>query len=201
MTTIATSEIKTAKYNPISRTENIGPLLKSIKSFGILLPLVIDSDNNLIDGHRRLASAKKLKLEKVPVLKIDSKLSKDKAYEIINTNSKKITAKDMIFIHINGGTVPTRALNQINLLEEIVGMDGLKKLATVNATYHVLDTAYRIRKYCHETSEVFLKKTIFWLANHNMGFAARRAMVEVKVKKEVLTRAIAVNRPLKPNYV
>lgn len=199
MQTILTSEIKTAKYNPKSRAELIGPLVKSIKEFGIIIPLIVDSEKNLIDGHRRLASAKKLKLEKVPVIQIDSKLSKDKAYEVINTNSKKITNKDFIYIHVNGGSVPSRVLGQINLIEEIVGTDGLKKLGDRGVSYRVLDVAYRIRKYCRDSNETFLKKTVFWLGFHNMSFAVRRAM-EQGVKKDVISRAIATNRPLKVKY-
>lgn len=193
------SEIKTAKYNPRKREDLIGPLIKSIKEFGIIVPLIVDAEHNLIDGHRRLASAKKLKMEKVPCLQVDSKLSKDKAYEIINTHSKKITNKDFIFIHVNGGSVPNRALNQINLIEEIVGADKLKKLGEIGTSYRILDYAYRIRKYCHDDSESFLKKVVLWLAFHNMSFAVRRAM-DTRVKKEVIARAIAVNRPLKIKY-
>lgn len=199
ITQIRTSEIKTAKYNPKMRAEQIAPLVKSIKEFGIIIPLVVDADKNLIDGHRRLASAVRLKLEKVPTIQMDPKISKDKAYEIVNATSKKLTAKDWIYIHVNGGSVPRKPLNQINLLEELVGPDHLKKLGAIGASYRVLDYAYRIRKYCHDTSETFLKKAVLWLAYNNMSFAVRRAM-DARVKKEVITRAIAVNRPLKLKY-
>jgi len=199
METIKVSEIKPAKYNPKLRTEKLGGLVKSIKDYGIIMPLLIDGDGNLIDGHRRLESAKKLKIEKVPVIRIDSKIPKDQAFEIVNTVSKKISSGDMIYIFVNGGHVGTRALNQINQLIEIIGDDGLKKLAHLNASYHVLDYALRVRKYCHEKTEAFLKRTIFWLATNKMGFTVRRAM-EANVKREVIIRAIANNRPLKPTF-
>lgn len=196
---ILTSVIKPAKYNPKGRAEHVNQLTKSIKEFGIIMPLIIDGDKNLIDGHRRLASAKKLKLEKVPVIQMDSKLSKDKAYEIINTTSKKISNHDLIFIHINGGSIPRRALIQIQQLEEIVGADGLKKLGERGATYTVLKYALSVRKYCGEKSDLFLKKTVFWLVYHKMIYAVRRAM-EGNVKKDTIHRAISSNRPLKIKY-
>ena len=200
LNSIKTSEIKTAKYNPKARTEQINQLVKSIKEFGIIMPLVVDAENNLIDGHRRLASAKQLKLEKVPVVQIGGNLAKDKAYEIINTTSKKISNHDLIYIHINGGSIPRRALVKINLLEEVVGSDGLKKLGDKGATYTVLTYAWQVQKYCGEKdSKTFLKRAIFWLVDNKMIYSVRRAM-EQKVKKEVISRAIAVNRPLKIKY-
>lgn len=163
------------------------------------MPLIIDADKNLIDGHRRLASAKILKMSKVPVVQMDSKLSKDKAYEIINSTSKKISNHDLIFIYVNGGSVPKRALNQITQLEEIVGSEGLKKLGERGATYTVLKYAWIVRKYCGETSDSFLRKTVFWLIDNKMIYAVRRAM-EAKAKKEIISKAIALGRPLKVKY-
>lgn len=199
MELVLTSSINPAKYNPKGRTEHVNQLTKSIKEHGIIIPLIIDSNKNLIDGHRRLASAKALKLDKVPVIKMDSKLSKDKAYEIINSTSKKISNHDLIFIYVNGGSVPKRALNQITQLEEIVGSEGLKKLGERGATYTVLKYAWIVRKYCGETSDSFLKKTVFWLIDNKMIYAVRRAM-EAKAKKDVISKAIALGRPLKIKY-
>lgn len=200
VTSLKTSEIKTAKYNPKTRVDQITQLVKSIKEYGIIMPLVIDPDNNLIDGHRRLASAKKLRIDKVPVVQIGGTLSKDKAYEIINTTSKKISGHDFIYIHINGGSVPKRAVVKINLLQEVVGDDGLKKLADKGATYNVLNYSLMVQKYCgKKNNDTFLKRTIFWLVDNKMIYSVRRAM-ESKVKKEVIERAIAVGRPLKIKY-
>lgn len=200
ITQVITSEIKTAKYNPKARVEHLGTLMKSIKEFGIIMPLVIDADKNLIDGHRRLASAKLLKMAKVPVVQINGNLAKDKAYEIINTTSKRISNHDFIYIHINGGSIPKRALNKINLLEEVVGTDGLKKLGDKGVTYTVLDCALMVQKYCSErNNNTFLKRAIFWLSDNKMIYAVRRAM-ESKVKKETIQRAVAVGRPLKIKY-
>jgi hypothetical protein len=197
---ILTSELKSAKYNPKTRVEQIAPLLRSIKEFGIIVPLIVDDENNLIDGHRRLASAKKLKLEKVPVVRIDNAITKDKAFEIVNTNLKKISAKDMIYIYLNGGTVSNRVMNHIIKIEEVVGADGLKKLSNQNASYRIMDVAWRVRKYCQQgNNDTFLKRVIFWLADNSMTFPVRRAM-EAKVSRDTIQKAIAVNRPLKVTY-
>jgi site-specific DNA-methyltransferase (adenine-specific) len=45
--------------------------MESIKQFGFAQPLVVDKDNVLIIGHCRLIASKRLKLDKVPVVKMD----------------------------------------------------------------------------------------------------------------------------------
>ena len=48
--------------------EQIDKIASSIKNYGFVQPLVIDSENEVIIGHGRLEAAKKLKLDKVPVV-------------------------------------------------------------------------------------------------------------------------------------
>ena len=45
--------------------------MESIQQFGFAQPLVVDKDNTLIIGHCRLIAAKRLKMEKVPVLRME----------------------------------------------------------------------------------------------------------------------------------
>lgn len=196
---LETSKIKPAKYNPKSRTEKLNGLVKSIKEHGIIIPLIVDSENNLVDGHRRLASAKLLKMEKVPTIKIENKISKDLAYEVVNTNAKRISPGEYIFIHLNGGSVPRIVLNQIELMTELVGEDGVKKLGDIGASWRILDAAYRVAKYCHNLDNKFRKKIVFWLAFNKMTFQVRRAM-DQRVNNEIIKKAIALNRPLKVKY-
>lgn len=197
--TESTVSIKTAKYNPKNRTAQTTQLLKSVKSFGILVPLIIDGNKNLIDGHRRLFVAKKLKLKNVPIIEIPSALSKEKAYEIINTTSKKISNHDLLFIYINGGSVPDRVVPYIKDLEKVVGSAGLVRLAERSATYTVIKYAKVIQKYCRTYDEQFLRKIVFWLIDNKMIYYARRAM-EAKVSSSVIQSAIKKNKPLTISY-
>lgn len=47
---------------------DIDDLVQSIRDIGLLQPLVVDPDNNLIAGQRRLAACRKLGMEDVPVI-------------------------------------------------------------------------------------------------------------------------------------
>jgi len=71
--TIKTSDIKpylnnAKKHDP----KQIDLVAKSIKKFGFVQPLVVDSDNVLIIGHCRLASALKLGITEVPAIRMEN---------------------------------------------------------------------------------------------------------------------------------
>ena len=49
----------------------VDAVASSIKNFGFKVPIVIDSNNEIINGHTRLKAAQKLGLETVPVIVAD----------------------------------------------------------------------------------------------------------------------------------
>lgn len=60
---------RNAKKHDAKQIKNVA---KSIKQFGFAQPIVIDKDNNVIIGHCRLLASKKLKMEKVPCVKMEN---------------------------------------------------------------------------------------------------------------------------------
>lgn len=46
-------------------------MASSIKNFGFKVPIVIDNQNEIVNGHTRLKAAKKLGLDEVPVIVAD----------------------------------------------------------------------------------------------------------------------------------
>jgi len=54
--------------NPRQIESSVGPVAKSIEEFGFLVPMVINEKNVVLSGHARLAAAKSLGLDKVPVI-------------------------------------------------------------------------------------------------------------------------------------
>lgn len=57
--------------NPRNNDEAVDAVASSIKNFGFKVPIVVDSNNEIINGHTRLKAAKKLGLETVPVIVAD----------------------------------------------------------------------------------------------------------------------------------
>lgn len=61
-------KVKPYERNPRNNKEAVEKVANSIKEFGFKQPIVVDADNVIIAGHTRLLAAKKLGLDKVPVV-------------------------------------------------------------------------------------------------------------------------------------
>ncbi len=59
--------------NPRKNEKAVAAVAKSIKEFGILQPLVIDSDGTLVAGHTRLLACLELGVERVPCVRAHDK--------------------------------------------------------------------------------------------------------------------------------
>lgn len=69
---ITTDTLKPAHYNPRTITEaQINALRRSIAEFGMVEPIVVNSDNTIIGGHQRFYAAKELGLKEVPCVRVD----------------------------------------------------------------------------------------------------------------------------------
>ena len=60
--------IRNAKKHDKTQIDNVA---QSIKEFGIVQPIVVDKDNNIIIGHCRALACKKLNIKEVPVVKLE----------------------------------------------------------------------------------------------------------------------------------
>ena len=60
--------MRNAKKHDKIQIDNVAA---SIKEFGIIQPIVVDKDNNIIIGHCRALACKKLKINEVPVVKLE----------------------------------------------------------------------------------------------------------------------------------
>ena len=70
----------------IARThseEQITQLAGSIRTFGFMVPVLIDKDGSIIAGHARVLAARKLGLERIPVIVVEHLTESEKrAYAI-----------------------------------------------------------------------------------------------------------------------
>lgn len=72
------TEINIEELKPYERNtkkheqKQIDNLAESIKQFGFIQPIVIDKDNCVVIGHCRLLAAKKLEMQTVPAVCVDS---------------------------------------------------------------------------------------------------------------------------------
>ncbi|HEP1259640.1 TPA: ParB N-terminal domain-containing protein [Streptococcus pyogenes] len=90
------SEITPYKNNPRNNDEAVGPVAESIKEFGFKVPIVVDKNGEIINGHTRYKAAQKLGLEIVPVIVADD-LSEEqiKAFRLADNKVSEIAIWDL----------------------------------------------------------------------------------------------------------
>lgn len=70
MEMVETEKIRPSEKNEKRHTEQqIHRIARSIRKFGFVQPLVVDGKDGLIIGHARLLAARRLRMEKVPVIR------------------------------------------------------------------------------------------------------------------------------------
>lgn len=92
---IKISEVNPYGKNPRKNDDGVEAVANSIKEFGWQQPIVVDKDNVIIVGHTRYKAAKKLGMDKVPVV-VASDLSDEqvKAYRLADNKTGELTDWD-----------------------------------------------------------------------------------------------------------
>ena len=91
-------KLSVAEYNPRAINEKSFTKLKeSIKEFGIIKPLILNGENNILTaGHQRTRAIKDLVISKVPVIKLQNISKSDEImfnlfHNSIETNTSKVS--------------------------------------------------------------------------------------------------------------
>ena len=88
-------ELKPYENNPRDNTKAIDKVEASIKKFGFLVPIVINTDGVLVTGHTRLEAAKRLGIGRVPcVLAEDLTTAEECAYRIVDNKTAEMSDWD-----------------------------------------------------------------------------------------------------------
>lgn len=87
------STLKFAEYNPrvISKKEFAG-LVKSIQTFGLVDPVIINADNTIIGGHQRTRAAAQAGYEQVPAVRLHLSKAAERKLNVV-LNSQAISGK------------------------------------------------------------------------------------------------------------
>ncbi len=87
--------------------EQLSKLKKSIRAFGMMVPIVVDADYQILAGHGRFAACKDLGMEAVPTIKVDH-LSEEQMRAFMLADNKiaegsawdiKILKEELQFLH------------------------------------------------------------------------------------------------------
>lgn len=189
-------EIHPAGFNPAARTDTRATraLMADIRGRGILVPLIVGRDNILADGHRRLACAKALGIQRVPVVRYDAPA--EELYTI-NTTARPLRTSDWFAAYAQGlapGSVNNKTARDILEIERLIGNDAARAMAARGRSPHILTWARRAAIYCNDPTDEFVREALRWLDECNQQFALRKALdVPPTIPPETLKMAI-VNR-------
>lgn len=189
-------QVKPAPYNPALRTDAtvLSGLLRSIEKYGIIDPLLVTSGGYLIDGHRRLECAKQLGYKSVPVTVTDFK-ERDVAFETCNSTSRKLSAREVSYVYLHGGTVSPAALKKVRQIETLIGRKRFRVFAESYISISTLSAAKRIARYVGNKRLSFLRKSFFWLIDNKQNYIVRKAMEDL-IDPLALAKSIRQNKPL-----
>lgn len=121
------SEIKPYFNNPRDNESAVSPTMESIKRYGFVKPIVVDSSGVIIVGHTRYLAAFRLGLEQVPVIYSDMSEEQAKQFRIIDNKlaEKSIYDEDALI----------KELKELELPEEMQSFffEDVKKLLDFDA--------------------------------------------------------------------
>ena len=98
------AELRGSKYNPKLRSKPSPKLVDSIKTAGVIFPILIRQDGFLLDGHRRTAAARAAGLVEIPAFRLPV-LSDEQAqtlYTTLNMNAKHLSGADWVEAIVRG---------------------------------------------------------------------------------------------------
>ena len=197
-------ELKEADFNPALRTSEkaLHYLLEQIKESGEMTPIEIGTDGIIGDGHRRLACAKLLGWEEVPIIKSKMRTS----YQIYLANDGRVTrsTKGAEWLQaVNQGfpldEVPPSARNYIRYLYDVLEEGDINEMATLGKSPSIVQVVRKVVAHIGANERAEKRKILLWIYRHGIQFATRKA-IEDGCPPEVVIEAIEEDRPIQIVY-
>lgn len=192
------SDLKPARYNPVSRTKSIGGLVASIEEVGLLYPILITSKNEVVDGHRRLAACKKLGWTDVPVLLAKGSLAT--MYQNVNITARHFSGNETLQVYLEEpeavGVISRNALVE---LEQVVGRPLVKRMAKEGFSLSTWKICKRIAHSADQTDQDVLIALLKWMMHFGCMGLAKRA-IQQGTPAGLLIAAAKKMKPIKVKY-
>lgn len=176
------SELKPAKFNPLKRTlpAKLGGLMGSIASHGMPVPIVITANNEIGDGHRRLACAKALGWELVPVVVWDG-LTAQQIWSILNAHQMSMSPAQWLEAVVCGlpvdqPEIPKSLSSTIKELLDILDEDTVWRIVEEGKSPEILKTARWVASklgWLDTDNNERVKRIIKWFLEYNAQAKAR----------------------------
>lgn len=194
---VAIKTLANAKWNPGSRIKNIKPLVASIVRVGLLYPVLITKDNKIIDGHRRIAAAKSLGWEEIPVIVVAG--NQAEMFAEVNSQKKSLTGNQTLQVYLTEpAAVGARARVHLTELEETCGRAMVERMARDGFSLATWNMATRIAQDAEQ--EGMVGKILRWLMKYRCAHLVHRAM-QAGTAPSKLIAAVKNDKPIRVSYV
>lgn len=200
---IEITKLRPSKFNPVKRTlpAKLGGLMGSIAQYGMPVPIVITEDFEVGDGHRRLACAKKLGWDKVPVI-IWRGMTTEQIWSTLNAYQMNMTPAQWLEavvcgLSINQPEIPQALAKTIRELLELLDDDTVWRIVEEGKSPEILKTARYVAGklgWLDDNADDRVRRIIGWFLEHDSQAMARYAIGSGNDDK--LAEAIENNKPL-----
>lgn len=185
--------LKDAAHNPPARTleKNLRELADSMDRIGLLHPVTVSRDWEIIDGHRRRAAARLLGWRDIECNVVEEDPAE--VYASVNPTARRLSGNDALSVWlVNKNAVPRASAARFEQMAAEVGLPLAKKIAKAGMSVRVWQTARRIARYC-DSAEV--AAILDWLIDVATVGQVMKAL-ESGVSAHVFLSAVRKGKPI-----
>ena len=194
LVTMKVKDVKSNDDNPPERTDRNNKfknLMKSVSKVGLMSPIVISSDNRLINGTRRLAVHKDLGKKTIKAIRHNSQSSVRFDEFFLECNIvEKITGSQWAWRYLKGASVPSHLRRMFTSLETIGGKACLQRMVELKkspVSFSIGLTMFR--NYTGNMNKVMAKKVIYWMLYVSSAYRLKVLIAEY-VPMQILVNAV-----------
>jgi hypothetical protein len=195
--------IKPQKYNPKKRGQDsrFKQLERSIGKLGLQYPLLVNKNDELIDGHRRLQAMKNLGIDEIPCIISANTDPVEEIYADINHTACQLSGNQNLSVWLKQPLAVTPRQRTIFENAQIkFGRTILKKIENQGASVNLLRACQEIANYVDKPDDnAFLRQIADWLLRYK-NTRMIRSYCQMQLPANVLIRQIKANKPIKPVY-
>lgn len=193
---IPLARLKDAPHNPAPRVDpkNLRELVDSLEMIGLLHPVTVTTDEEIIDGHRRCAAARLLGWADIECNVVAEDPST--VYRSVNRTARRMSGNDALSVWLkNPSAVPDRTAAQFALMTSVIGRQLAQKIAAAGYSARIYQTAMRVCRYCEDTANETVQSVVRWLLDVATVGHVMKAL-EAGESPKLIMQAVRRNKPI-----